>query len=76
VVEGAGKLLGMLGALNCRTKAGVEFQIGSGFSEEDRRQIWGMKNLPRLVNYKFQELTLDGVPRFPVFRGFRHEDDA
>jgi len=76
-VQGAGKYEGTLGALKCRTKAGKEFDIGSGFTDEQRRTYWrDREKLPKLVNFKFQELTDDGIPRFPIFKGFRSPDDT
>lgn len=63
-VPGKGALRGMLGALRLRTPEGIEFRVGSGFSETERR------NPPPLgsqVTYRYRELTAKGVPRFPVF---------
>jgi len=77
-VMGNGKYTGSLGALQCKTSDGKLFEIGSGFSDEQRRLYWKENSagkLPKLVSYKYQELTEDGIPRFPIFRGFRHEDD-
>lgn len=53
------------------------FKIGTGFTEEERKEIWDNKDkyLNMLVKYKYQELTEDGKPRFPVFLGFRDERD-
>jgi ATP-dependent DNA ligase len=77
MVGGTGKYEGILGALQCKTKTGVEFEIGSGFTDEQRRTFWrDREKLPKLVNFKYQELTDDGVPRFPIFKGFRSEDDT
>jgi len=55
----------------------VEFQIGTGFDDKDREEIWNNQDtyLNKYVNYKLVEFTDDGVPRQPVFRSFRHEDD-
>lgn len=77
-VVGNGKFVGMLGALQCKSKTGQLFEIGSGFSDEQRRAFWRDFNagrLPKRLTYKFFELTEDGKPRFPIFKGFRHEDD-
>lgn len=77
-VEGEGRLKGTLGALVCKTvEGGVEFQIGTGFDDKDREEIWNNQDtyLNKYVNYKLVEFTDDGVPRQPVFRSFRHEDD-
>lgn len=72
-----GKGAGILGAIKCRLKSGVEFEIGSGFSAEERESLWKSidKHIGQFVNFKMFELTNDGVPRFPVFRYFRFIDD-
>ena len=66
----------MLGSLKCVYK-GVEFFIGSGFTEAQRIEFWQKKEelVGKLVTFKFQELSKYGVPRFPVFKGFRDEND-
>lgn len=70
---------GDLGALVCRTKEGVEFQIGTGFSAEQRRQYWDAPLntiVGRLVKYKcFKACGVLEAPRFPVFIGFRNKED-
>lgn len=66
--EGSGRLKGMLGSLSCQTSDGKIFKIGSGFSDEER------KNPPKIgqsITYKFQGLTKNGLPRFPVFLRLR-----
>lgn len=69
---------GMMGALQCRLNisngAFVDFEVGTGFTEEQRIDIW-KKPAPNLVKFKCQGFTPDGVPRFPVFLGFRDEAD-
>lgn len=63
-----------LGALIVKWKD-QEFKIGSGFTEEQRKQLWDSKEslvgLP--VTFKYQELSKYGVPRFPVYKGVRME---
>lgn len=75
VVEGTGQFVGLLGALKCKTKDGVEFEVGSGFNNKDRYKYWYEKPIGLFVVYKFFELTNDKVPRFPIFKGIRHVDD-
>jgi DNA ligase-1 len=63
--KGRGRHAGRMGALICRDiKTGVEFKIGTGFTDASR-------NHPPLVGsiitYRFQELTDGGKPRFPSF---------
>lgn len=65
-----------LGALVC-TFNGVTFEVGSGFTDAQRAEIWtnGAKYLGRHVTFKCQGFTPAGVPRFPVFKGWRHDAD-
>lgn len=61
---GKGKYAGMLGALRVQTADGVEFMLGTGFNEAER------KNPPPVgstVTYRYRELTKRGVPRFASF---------
>lgn len=68
-LPGRGKHKGRLGAIGVRwrnpeTKKDIEFQIGSGFSDAQR------KNPPSIgskITFRYQELTENSVPRFPVF---------
>lgn len=58
---------------------GHQFQIGSGFTEEDRIQLWKYRGSVlkkgRLVKYKYQPHGTKDVPRTPIFIGFRDEED-
>lgn len=63
-VAGKGKHAGRLGALDCLTEDGVAFQIGTGLSDAQRE---APPSVGSRVTYRFQELTKDRVPRFPVF---------
>ena len=61
---GTGKNAGRMGSLSCKNKEGKTFRVGSGFTEAQR------DNPPRIgteITYKYQELTNDGKPRFPIF---------
>ena len=75
---GTGKFEGMVGALRCKAQIDgreVFFKVGSGMSDQERVEF--LTNLPRVIEVSFQELTRDGVPRFPVFkrvRVFRHAE--
>lgn len=66
---------GDLGALVCDLN-GVKFELGTGFTDEQRRHIWNNQGdfLGHKVTFKYQQLTPDGVPRFPVFMRFRYAD--
>lgn len=61
---GKGRLDGMLGALRLRTAEGKEFCVGSGLSDALRRDP---PALGTAVTFRYQELTKDGIPRFPHF---------
>lgn len=66
---GKGKHTGRLGALICVLPDGTEFDIGTGFTDKER------ENPPKIgstVTVKFQELSRDGVPRFPSYVSVRH----
>lgn len=65
---GKGKYAGMLGALLVETPAGIRFKLGSGFTDEQR------KNPPEIgsvVTYKFTGISENGVPRFASFMRVR-----
>jgi len=69
---------GVLGALMVRDiKTGVEFDIGTGFDELDRREIWGLQKdlMGKIVKYKYFPGGVKDKPRFPVFLGFRDQID-
>lgn len=66
--KGEGKYKKVLGSLTCKKDDGVTFDIGSGFSDDER------KNPPAIgsqITYKYKELTQNGKPRFPVFLRIR-----
>ena len=63
-VAGRGKHAGRLGALRVRSADGVEFQLGTGFSDAERVAppppgSW--------VTFTHRGLTADGVPRFASY---------
>jgi DNA ligase-1 len=66
-----------LGALLLRTADGQYFKCGTGFSAEQRRNLWACREaLPgRLAKVKYMEVGMVNVPRFPVFLGWRHAID-
>lgn len=67
----------MLGSMMVRdVKTGVIFDVGSGFSEEDRIRLWINKPLGKTIKYKSQLAGVKDKPRFPVFMGFRDKKDA
>ena len=53
------------------------FQIGTGFTHEMRKSFWNQKNelKGRILRFTYQRQGMKSAPRFPVFAGFRDEDD-
>jgi DNA ligase-1 len=67
-VPGKGKYQGMLGALRVQAVDGKQFLIGTGFTDETR------KNPPPLgttITYTYRGLTKAGLPRFPSYLRLR-----
>lgn len=66
-----------LGALIVRRADGVEFKIGSGFTESQRANLWQNQDeiIGKMVTYKHFEVGAKDKPRFPIFKGFRDEKD-
>jgi ATP-dependent DNA ligase len=65
--EGQGRESGMA-IFRCKTEAGIEFDVRPKGNVEERSAMW--KNLSSYIGkpltVKFQGLTDDGRPRFPV----------
>lgn len=66
--------LGTLGALvveDCST--GATFQVGSGFSSEERARLWRVRSTlkGKLITYRYFPSGSKDLPRFPTFLGFR-----
>jgi DNA ligase-1 len=83
---------GTLGGLHVRDlKTGVEFDIGTGFDDALRAELWSLHQLNvalqvpakfsagavvgRVAKYKFFPTGSKDKPRFPVFLGFRDSID-
>ncbi len=61
---GRGKHAGRLGALKVRTAQGVEFMIGTGFSDAQRERP---PALGTIITFSHRGITTAGVPRFASF---------
>lgn len=63
---------GTMGALQVSWR-GVDFEIGTGFDEDQRVKFWIIKDklVGKIVTFKFQGVCSQGRPRFPVFKGLR-----
>lgn len=67
-VPGAGRHKGRLGAVVCELPNGTTFNIGTGFSDAERKDP---PPIGSVVTFRYQELTDDGIPRFPSWVGVR-----
>lgn len=73
---------GKLGALLVMSRGGcfphgTVFKIGSGFTDQQRHDIWRAqsKYMNSIVKYKCMTAGVKDKPRHPVFLGWRHRDD-
>lgn len=62
-----------LGSLTVINSAGRIFNIGSGFTDKERNNLWvnRLKLVGRTITYKYFEIGEYDKPRFPIFLGFR-----
>lgn len=69
-LQGKGKYEGMLGALLVERDDGLRFRVGTGFTDEQRR------NPPPIgswITYAYNGFTVSGIPRFARFIRVRNE---
>lgn len=70
---------GTLGALKVRGVegpfAGVEFDVGTGFSDMERQTIWDNRDAwrGRVIKYSYLPVGIKDRPRFPVYLGPRDD---
>jgi DNA ligase-1 len=65
---GTGKHKGRLGALIVELADGTRFNVGTGFSDAERDDP---PKVGAVITFRYQELSKDGVPRFPSYIGER-----
>jgi DNA ligase-1 len=67
---------GRLGALQVQWQGKV-FNIGTGFDDALRHEIWNSpdKFLGRAVKFKYLSVGMKHLPRHPVFLGWRNKED-
>jgi DNA ligase-1 len=68
--RGAGKHKGRLGSLQCQMPDGTVFNVGTGLSDAERLNP---PPVGAIITYRYQELSNDGVPRFPSYVGVRDD---
>jgi DNA ligase 1 len=64
--DGKGKHKGRVGALVVKMPNGIRFNVGTGFTDVERENPPAIGSL---ITYRYQELSKDGVPRFPSYVG-------
>lgn len=77
LIQGEGKYHGMLGAVIVTFK-GKRVNVGSGFSDEERREFWDNPNLilHKVIEIQYHEVTPDGSLRHPRFVKIREDKSA
>ena len=67
-IPGKGKFTNMLGALMVEATNGIRFKIGTGFSNEERRNP---PEIGKTITFQYRGKTKNGVPRFASFLRIR-----
>jgi DNA ligase-1 len=70
--------MGVLGSLLVRDlKTDVEFNVGTGFSADERADLWAhrLDLLGKLISYEYLDYGIKDKPRHPTFKGFRAKED-
>jgi DNA ligase 1 len=67
---GKGRHKGRLGALLVELADGTKFSVGTGFSDAERGKP---PAIGTLIQFRYQELSDAGVPRFPSYVGIRSD---
>lgn len=77
---GEGKYESLLGGLVVRQENGVRCDVGSGFTDAMRAELLVAARdgllTGRICEVKYQNLSNDGVMRFPIFIRFRDQGDG
>lgn len=71
--EGQGKYQGLVGALHCINDQGQELKLGSGLTDQQRRQP---PAIGALVSYQYYGYTASGWPKHAVFWRERVDEPA
>jgi DNA ligase-1 len=73
--EGEGQFEGSLGGIICMLNNGLNVRVGSGFTIDNRRDIWDNKDkyFGKTVEVKYMEETEDGNLRHPIFMRWRED---
>ena len=82
-IPGDGKYIGMLGSLKCELMTdgkpnGIFTQIGTGLNDLQRENYNNPNSaefipMGSVISFSYMEMTKEGVPRHPVYRGIRDD---
>jgi DNA ligase-1 len=67
-LAGTGHNADRVGSLECELPNGTRFSVGSGLTDAERESP---PALGSVITFRYQELSRDGVPRFPTYVGVR-----
>jgi len=81
VEEGTGKYAGMLGAIICESADGVvKVNVGSGFNDEHRKQLWKENLVDKIVAVKYNSRIKNKAGEeslfLPIFVEIRDDKDV
>lgn len=62
VVPGEGKASIGIGSLTLQNALGITFQCGTGFTDDERRELAENPPVNKLVKVRYVEITSDGIP--------------
>lgn|SRR5215475_1109391 len=74
IQEGTGKYTGIMGALMVDV-GGQMCGLGTGFTDDERKSMWESPPIGKMVEVRYQEVTKEGVLRFPSFLRMRPDLD-
>jgi DNA ligase 1 len=69
-LPGKGKYAGLMGSIVVKMDNGIQFKIGTGFSDKERANP---PSIGSLITFKYYGLTANGIPRFASFLRIRRE---
>ncbi|MFT5505782.1 MAG: DNA ligase-1 [Gammaproteobacteria bacterium] len=69
-LPGKGKYLGLMGSMVVKMVKGIQFKIGTGFSDKERANP---PPIGSIITFKYYGLTANGVPRFASFLRIRRK---
>ena len=67
----------MLGALRVTSIQHGEFNVGTGFTRDQRIEMWSEPRqlLDKVIHVEYQDVGSKNKPRFPSFKGFMEEEE-